>query len=78
METLARGCAGWLRRRAMTVVIGAAARPVMGTPPRLEIIENARSKPGEDPQRQSPKLQAAWIAAHAGDGAACGRGVLAI
>ncbi len=44
----------------------------MGTPPPIEITENLAEQAGENPDRQSPEFQAAWIAAHAGYGAACG------
>ena len=44
----------------------------MGTPPPVEITENVAEHAGEDPDRQSPEFQAAWLAAHLGYGAACG------
>jgi putative membrane protein len=44
----------------------------MGTPPPVEITENVAQQAGEDPDRQSPEFQAAWLAAHVGYGAACG------
>ena len=74
METLARGAlAGLAATVPMTVVIGAGrAAGLMGTPPPVEITENAAQQAGEDPDRQSPEFQAAWLAAHLGYGAACG------
>jgi uncharacterized membrane protein YagU involved in acid resistance len=74
MQTLARGAlAGLAATVPMTVVIGAGrAAGLMGTPPPVEITENAAEQAGEDPDRQSPEFQAAWLAAHAGYGAVCG------
>jgi putative membrane protein len=57
----------------MTAVIGLGrATGLMGTPPPVEITENVAQQAGEDPDRQSPEFQAAWLAAHVGYGAACG------
>jgi uncharacterized membrane protein YagU involved in acid resistance len=74
MQTLARGAlAGLAATVPMTVVIGAGrAAGLIGTPPPVEIMENAAEQAGEDPNRQSPEFQAAWLAAHAGYGAVCG------
>lgn len=74
MQTLARGAlAGLAATVPMTVVIGAGrAAGLMGTPPPVEITENVAEHAGEHPDRQSPEFQAAWLAAHAGYGAACG------
>jgi uncharacterized membrane protein YagU involved in acid resistance len=74
MQTLARGAlAGLAATVPMTVVIGAGrAAGLMGTPPPVEITENVGEHAGEQPDRQSPEFQAAWLAAHAGYGAACG------
>jgi uncharacterized membrane protein YagU involved in acid resistance len=74
MQTLARGAlAGLAATVPMTVVIGAGrAAGLIGTPPPVEIMENAAEQAGEDPNRQSPEFQAAWLAAHTGYGAACG------
>jgi uncharacterized membrane protein YagU involved in acid resistance len=74
MQTLARGAlAGLAATVPMTVVIGAGrAAGLIGTPPPVEITENAAEKAGEDPNRQSLEFQAAWLAAHIGYGAACG------
>jgi len=74
MQTLARGAlAGLAATVPMTVVIGAGrAAGLMGTPPPVEITENVAQQAGEDPNRQSPEFQAAWLAAHTGYGAACG------
>ena len=74
METLARGAlAGLAATVPMTAMIGAAqAAGLIGTPPPVEITENAAEQAGEDPDRQSPEFQAAWLAAHIGYGAACG------
>ena len=74
MQTLARGAlAGLAATLPMTVVIGAGrAAGLMGTPPPVEIMENAAEQAGENPDRRSPEFQAAWLAAHVGYGAACG------
>ena len=74
MQTLARGAlAGLAATVPMTVVIGAGrAAGLMGTPPPVEITENVAEQAGEQPDRQSPEFQAAWLAAHIGYGAACG------
>ena len=74
MQTLARGAlAGLAATVPMTAVIGAGrAAGLMGTPPPVEITENVAEQAGEDPDRQSPEFQAAWLAAHVGYGAACG------
>ena len=74
MQTLARGAlAGLAATVPMTVVIGAGrAAGLISTPPPVEITENAAEQVGEDPDRQSPEFQAAWLAAHVGYGAACG------
>src|SRR5215208_4554353 len=74
MQTLARGAlAGLAATVPMTVVIGAGrAAGLIGTPPPVQITENAAEQAGEDPNRQSPEFQAAWLAAHTGYGAACG------
>ena len=68
MQTLARGAlAGLAATVPMTAVIGAGrAAGLMGTPPPVEITENVAEQAGEDPDRQSPEFQAAWLAAHAG------------
>jgi len=74
MQTLARGALSGLAATVpMTAVIVAGrATGLMGTPPPVEIMENAAEQAGEDPDRQSPEFQAAWLAAHIGYGAACG------
>lgn len=74
MERLARGAlAGLAATVPMTVVIAAGrAAGLMGTPPPVEITENVAEQAGEDPDRESLEFQAAWVAAHAGYGAACG------
>jgi putative membrane protein len=74
METLGRGAlAGLAATVPMTDVIGVGrAAGLMGTPPPVEITENAAEQAGGDPDRQSPEFQAAWLAAHIGYGAACG------
>ena len=74
MQTLARGALSGLAATVpMTAVIVAGrATGLMGTPPPVEITENAAEQAGEDPDRQSPEFQAAWLAAHIGYGAACG------
>ncbi len=74
MQTFARGAlAGLAATVPMTVVIGAGrAAGHVGTPPPVEITENVAEQAGEQPDRQSPEFQAAWLAAHAGYGAACG------
>jgi uncharacterized membrane protein YagU involved in acid resistance len=74
MQTLACGAlAGLTATVPMTAVIGAGrAAGLMGTPPPIEITENVAEQAGEDPDRQSPEFQAAWITAHAAYGAACG------
>jgi uncharacterized membrane protein YagU involved in acid resistance len=74
MQTLARGAlAGLAATVPMTVMIGAGrAAGLVGTPPPVEITENVAEQAGEQPDRQSPEFQAAWLAAHAGYGAACG------
>ena len=74
METLARGAlAGLAATVPMTAVIGAGhTAGLMGTPPPVEITENVAEQAGENPDRQSPEFQAAWLAAHLGYGAACG------
>jgi putative membrane protein len=57
----------------MTLVIetGRAAGWVR-TPPPEEITANVAERAGEEPSRQNPAFQAAWLAAHLGYGAACG------
>jgi uncharacterized membrane protein YagU involved in acid resistance len=74
MEILARGAlAGLVATVPMTAVIGAGrAAGLMGTPPPAEITENIAEQAGQDPDRQSPEFQTAWLAAHVGYGAACG------
>ncbi len=74
MQTLARGAlAGLAATVPMTAVIGAGrVAGLMTTPPTVEITENVAELAGEDPDRQSPEFQAAWLAAHVGYGAACG------
>jgi uncharacterized membrane protein YagU involved in acid resistance len=74
MQTLARGAlAGLAATVPMTAVIAAGrAAGLMGTPPPVEITENVGEQAGEQPDRQSPEFQAAWLAAHLGYGAACG------
>ena len=74
MQTLARGAlAGLAATVPMTVVIGAGrAAGLMDTPPPVEITENVAEQAGEQPDRQSPEFQAAWLAAHVGYGVACG------
>jgi hypothetical protein len=74
MEPLARGAlAGLVATVPMTAVIGAGrAAGLMGTPPPVEITENIAEQAGQDPDRQSPEFQTAWLAAHVGYGTACG------
>src|SRR3954452_13858730 len=74
METLARGAlAGLAATVPMTAVIAAGrAAGLMGTPPPVEITENVAEQDGEDPDRQSPEMQAAWLAGYVGDRSACG------
>ncbi|MDF3016749.1 MAG: hypothetical protein K0R44_1974 [Thermomicrobiales bacterium] len=74
MEPLARGAlAGLVATLPMTAVIGAGrVAGLMGTPPPVEITENIAEQAGQDPDRQSPEFQTAWLAAHVGYGAACG------
>src|SRR3954468_12174582 len=74
MQTLVRGAlAGLAATVPMTVVIGTGrAARLLHTPPPVEITENIAEQAGEDPNRQSPEFQAAWLAAHAGYGAICG------
>ena len=74
METLARGAlAGLAATVPMTAVIGAGhAAGLIGTAPPVEISENVAEQAGENPDRQSPEFQVAWLAAHIGYGAACG------
>src|SRR5215203_7104486 len=74
MQTLARGAlAGLAATVPMTAVIGAGrAAGLMGTPPPVEITENIAEQAGQDPDRQSPEFQTAWLAAHVGYGTACG------
>jgi uncharacterized membrane protein YagU involved in acid resistance len=74
METLARGAlAGLAATVPMTAVIGAGrVAGLMETPPPVEITEIVAQQAGEDPDRQSPEFQAAWLAAHVGYGTACG------
>jgi putative membrane protein len=74
METMLRGgMAGAAATVPMTVVIEAGR--VAGwvrTPPPEQITANVAERAGEEPSRQSPAFQAAWLAAHLGYGAACG------
>ena len=72
MQTLARGAlAGLAATVPMTAVIGAGrAAGLLGTPPPVEITENVAEQTGEEPDRQV--VDAAWLAAHVGYGAACG------
>ncbi len=74
MQTLIRGAlAGLVATVPMTVVIAAGrAAGLMGTPPPVEITENVAEQAGENPDRRDPAFQAAWLAAHAGYGVACG------
>jgi uncharacterized membrane protein YagU involved in acid resistance len=74
MEPLARGAlAGLVATVPMTAVIGAGrVAGLMGTPPPVEITENIAEQAGQDPDRQSPEFQTAWLAAHVGYGTACG------
>jgi hypothetical protein len=74
MQTLVRGAlAGLGATVPMTLVIAAGrASGLLHTPPPEEITENVAEHAGENPDRRSPAFQAAWLAAHAGYGAACG------
>ena len=74
MQTLVRaGLAGLAATVPMTVVIAAGrAAGLLWTPPPVAITENVAERAGENPDRDSPTFQAAWIAAHVGYGAACG------
>jgi hypothetical protein len=74
MQTLVRGgIAGLAATVPMTLVIAAGrASGLLHTPPPVEIAENVAEQAGEDPDRHSPAFQAAWLAAHAGYGMACG------
>jgi uncharacterized membrane protein YagU involved in acid resistance len=74
MQTLARGAlAGLVATVPMTAVIGAGrAAGLLGTPPPIEIAENVAEQAGENPERQSPEFQAAWLAAHMSYGPTCG------
>lgn len=74
METVLRGSmAGAAATVPMTLVIEAGrAAGWVRTPPPEQITANVAKRAGEEPSRQNPAFQAAWLAAHLGYGAACG------
>jgi putative membrane protein len=80
MQTLIQGgLAGLVATIPMTAVIaGGRAAGWLRTPPPVEITENVAENVGENPERDSPEFQAAWLAAHFGYGAACGAAYAAV
>lgn len=77
MSPLVRGgVAGLLATGSHTAVMYAGkAAGLMGTPPPKQITHRAHEKAGGNPEERSAEtFNAAWLASHAGFGAACGVG----
>lgn len=74
MNTMVRGgLAGILGTGPMSLAIAAGrAAGLFRTPPPKQIIERAQAKAGIRHELPEPAVQASWLAAHLGYGAACG------